>query len=145
MSVGKVFMGELDVQEFYKKTDRKIIIYKGKVYDVADYVELHPGGAEFISDLYGKNIDDVFEDQGHSRSAKELFKNFTVVGHLMGTETEEVSQAAGLDGNKIGNKIGIDFNKGGVINQLWRRTDYTLEEYKEFVKEPKHLINPVRE
>ena len=131
--------------EYYKKTDKKIVIYKGKVYDLADYVELHPGGAEFISDLYGKSIDEEFEDQGHSRSAKKLFKNFPVVGYLPSYKHEEEDHAAGLDGNKVGNKIGIDFMKGGVVNQLWHRTDYTIEDYKDFINEPKHLINPVRE
>ena len=65
---------------FYKKTDAKIIIYKGTVYDVADYVNLHPGGSSFISEHYGKQIDEHFEDQGHSRTAKKLFKEFPVVG-----------------------------------------------------------------
>lgn len=56
------FKSESEVFDFYKKTDSKVIVYKGVVYDVADYVNLHPGGSSFISDLYGKQIDQEFED-----------------------------------------------------------------------------------
>ena len=51
------FKSESEVYDFYKKTDSKVVIYKGTVYNVVDYVDLHPGGSQFISDLYGKQID----------------------------------------------------------------------------------------
>lgn len=57
-----------------------LVVYQETVYDVGDYVNLHPGGSHFITDLLNKKIDQEFEDQGHSRSAKKLFKTFPVVG-----------------------------------------------------------------
>lgn len=73
-SASRVFTSEQEVKDYYKKTDEKVIIYEGVVYDVADYVGLHPGGKDFIEDYYGTSIDAKFEEQGHSRAAKRLFK-----------------------------------------------------------------------
>jgi len=56
------FKTEEAVYAHYKKTDAKIIMHKGIVYDVSGYVSLHPGGQEFISDHFGKKIDDLFEE-----------------------------------------------------------------------------------
>lgn len=56
------FNNEEAVLEHYKKTDDKVLIYKGKVYNVADYVQLHPGGADYIEEFYGKNVEEAFEE-----------------------------------------------------------------------------------
>lgn len=45
----------------------------------------------------------------------------------------------GLEGEKINNSIRLSYFKEGIVNQLWNRTDYTMEQYKEFINEPKHF------
>ena len=131
--------------DYYKKTDEKIIIYEGVVYDVADYVGLHPGGKDFIEDYYGTSIDVKFEEQGHSRAAKKLFKQFPVVGTVLGlTKAQKPADHTGLEGSKLESKLKVDFTKG-VFNQLGNRDDYTFEDYVQFINEPKQLINPVRD
>ena len=114
------------------------------MYDVADYVGLHPGGSDFISKLYGASVDKEFEEQGHSRAAKRLFNEFPVVGTVEGLVKKAAPNFTGLEGQKCESKLVIDFSRG-VFNQLWNRKDYTLEDYVQFINEPKQLINPVRE
>lgn len=51
-----------------------------KVYDVTNYLDDHPGGAEVLLDVGGQDSDEFFEDIGHSKDARdELAK------HLVGT------------------------------------------------------------
>ena len=43
-----------------------MIIYKGKVYNVGEYKEQHPGGSDLLDKLLGKNIDEEFEEAEHT-------------------------------------------------------------------------------
>ena len=80
------FKSEQEVKEYCEQhPDLKWIVYDGEVYDVNDYLPLHPGGSDMIDVYIGKPIDEPFEDQGHSRAAKRLFKSFPHVGTLKGT------------------------------------------------------------
>ena len=40
----------------------------------------HPGGGDLIEKLLGKRIDEDFEDAEHTKSARKIFKDVTVVG-----------------------------------------------------------------
>jgi cytochrome b involved in lipid metabolism len=42
-----------------------------KVYDVSKYLNDHPGGPEIILDFAGKDADAMFEDIGHSATARQ--------------------------------------------------------------------------
>lgn len=47
------------------------------MYDVTNYLDDHPGGAEVMLDVAGQDADEFFEDIGHSNDArKELEKHF---------------------------------------------------------------------
>eukprot|EP00577_Skeletonema_sp_RCC1716_P022815 CAMPEP_0113388652 /NCGR_PEP_ID=MMETSP0013_2-20120614/9194_1 /TAXON_ID=2843 ORGANISM="Skeletonema costatum, Strain 1716" /NCGR_SAMPLE_ID=MMETSP0013_2 /ASSEMBLY_ACC=CAM_ASM_000158 /LENGTH=136 /DNA_ID=CAMNT_0000271649 /DNA_START=51 /DNA_END=462 /DNA_ORIENTATION=- /assembly_acc=CAM_ASM_000158 len=59
-----------------------------KVYDVTSYLDDHPGGAEVMLDVGGKDADDFFEDIGHSNDAREELAKH-VVGVLKLTEEEK--------------------------------------------------------
>ena len=48
------------------------MIYKGTVYDVKDYMEGHPGGSNLIKPYLGKDIEEPFEDQEHTKSALRI-------------------------------------------------------------------------
>mgnify|MGYP000107573391 CR=1 FL=1 len=49
------------------------------MYDVSSYLDDHPGGAEVMLDVGGKDADEFFEDIGHSNDAREELKK-----HLIG-------------------------------------------------------------
>jgi cytochrome b5 len=52
-----------------------------KVYNVTNYLDDHPGGAEVLLDVAGQNADEFFEDIGHSKEARvELQKH--LIGHF---------------------------------------------------------------
>jgi cytochrome b involved in lipid metabolism len=48
---------------------------------------MHPGGSEILKDELGKNIDKPFEEAEHTKSARNIFKDLPVVGHMKGSET----------------------------------------------------------
>ena len=49
------------------------MIYRNKVYDVAKFLNEHPGGKKLIVELTGKSIDAPFDDEGHSKTAQSYF------------------------------------------------------------------------
>ncbi|KAF9434376.1 hypothetical protein BGZ76_008117 [Entomortierella beljakovae] len=57
-------------QEDLNANGRLRVAISGKVYDVTDFVETHPGGKEILSDEAGKDATKKFEDIGHSDEAK---------------------------------------------------------------------------
>ena len=58
-----------------------------KVYNVTDYLDDHPGGAEVLLDVGGQDADEFFEDIGHSKDARDELKKI-LVGTLKLDEAE---------------------------------------------------------
>ncbi|GKV28712.1 hypothetical protein SLEP1_g37729 [Rubroshorea leprosula] len=54
------------------------LIINGKVYDVTNFMEDHPGGDEVLLSATGKDATDDFEDVGHSTSAREMMDKYYV-------------------------------------------------------------------
>ena len=48
------------------------------MYDVTSYLEEHPGGPEIIMEFAGKDADDMFEDIGHSKEARQAQKKLLI-------------------------------------------------------------------
>ena len=45
---------QADIDEKNKDRERHVLItFEGKIYDVVDYYEFHPGGGELITDVIG--------------------------------------------------------------------------------------------
>ena len=67
------------------------------MYDVTSYLDDHPGGAEVMLDVGGKDADEFFEDIGHSNDARE-----ELAKHLIGTLklTEEEKEKRRLAAEK---------------------------------------------
>ncbi len=85
MSADKIFTEE-EVAKHNTKDDCWVIIGNDKtggrkVYDVTKYLDDHPGGPEIIQDYAGKDADDMFEDIGHSKGARETLATL-VIGTL---------------------------------------------------------------
>ena len=55
-----------------------------KVYDVTNYLDLHPGGREIMIDQAGTNADEYFEDIGHSHEARKIMQKY-MIGELLMT------------------------------------------------------------
>ena len=121
----------------FKEQGMKDVIYQGTVYDVENYLDMHPGGSEILKDELGKNIDKPFEEAEHTKSARNIFKDLPVVGHMKGSETQSDSasttssngkpSAKREDGQELESKFQFDYTKGLFV-QLWH-TEWTFEEY----------------
>ncbi|KAG5890799.1 hypothetical protein JTB14_007193 [Gonioctena quinquepunctata] len=61
-----------------KDDSRTWIIIKDSVYDVTDYLDDHPGGAELITEWAGKDGTKEFDDFGHSGDAKKQLKTYKI-------------------------------------------------------------------
>lgn len=75
-----------------------------KVYDVSNYLDDHPGGAEVMLDVSGQNADEFFEDIGHSQDARNELEK-----HLIGIYkmTEEELEKTRIDAENRQNKGGV--------------------------------------
>ncbi len=148
----KDFKNDQEVAEHMKQTGRKYVIFEGSVYDVTDYIGVHPGGTDKIEPYVGKSIDEPFDEAEHSRSARNLFRDLDKVGIIYGNDAGIVDNAKissnpnikGLDGTILESKIKLDYSKG-LFWQLLTLEGLNWDDYIQFINEPKHLVNPVRE
>lgn len=61
-------------------SDCWVVIYD-RVYDVTNFLQDHPGGADVIMDYAGRDATLAFHGTGHSRDAIEQMRNY-LVGEL---------------------------------------------------------------
>ena len=57
------------------------VIHDDFVYNVTDFIEKHPGGAELILNYAGKDISDLFDDVNfhkHSSAAHNMLRDYRV-------------------------------------------------------------------
>ncbi|KAH7000954.1 hypothetical protein EDB80DRAFT_580435 [Ilyonectria destructans] len=62
----------------HKTRDDCWMIIQGQVYDVAKYVDDHPGGADILIDVAGKDATVEFDNAGHSEDAFEIMAEYCV-------------------------------------------------------------------
>ena len=135
-----------------KETGKKYVIFEGSVYDVTDYIGVHPGGTDKIEPYIGQSIDEPFAEAEHTRSARNVFRDLDKVGVIYGGDASNGnvdknspnSNIKGLDGTILESKIKLDYSKG-LFWQMLTLKDLTWDTYLQFINEPKHLVNPVRD
>jgi len=79
------------IKSIHSSLSEKKIEGGPKVYDVTNYLDDHPGGAEVMLDLAGKDADEFFEDIGHSNDARAELKK-----HLIGVLKLDEAEMARL-------------------------------------------------
>mmetsp|Transcript_18977 Transcript_18977/g.28265 ORF Transcript_18977/g.28265 Transcript_18977/m.28265 type:complete len:105 (+) Transcript_18977:34-348(+) len=62
----------------HNKEDDLWLIIDGKVYDVSQYMDEHPGGDILLDGAGLEDATDLFEDVGHSDEAREEMKEFLI-------------------------------------------------------------------
>ncbi|XP_051118297.1 cytochrome b5-like [Andrographis paniculata] len=88
------------------------VIINGKVYNVTNYLNEHPGGDEVILGQAGKDASEEFEDVGHGSAARLMLDEF-YVGEVDPTTKMSVDDiSVRLDPIKDGKeKLGSKNNK----------------------------------
>ncbi|KAJ5548598.1 hypothetical protein N7513_005832 [Penicillium frequentans] len=66
-----------DVAAHNTKKDTWIVIH-GQVFDITEYLQDHPGGAEVLIDTAGTDATAAYEDVGHSEDAREIMQPYLV-------------------------------------------------------------------
>ncbi|KAI1749865.1 hypothetical protein F4782DRAFT_511178 [Xylaria castorea] len=59
------------------------MVIHGQVYNVTNYLQDHPGGAEVLIDVAGRDASEDFDNAGHSEDASEIMASYHV-GKLQG-------------------------------------------------------------
>ncbi|KAK8974215.1 hypothetical protein V6N11_034584 [Hibiscus sabdariffa] len=72
----KVFVYE-DLAQHKDINDCWLLI-SGKVYDVTQFLEEHPGGDEVLIAVAGRDATDDFEDIGHSDDARGMMEKYCI-------------------------------------------------------------------
>ena len=85
----KQFKSDKEVLQLWEQEKQEIILYNGVVYDVNNFKMEHPGGNKTIEAEFGKNIEEPFEEEGHSKKARMMIKTLPIVGYIQGTKSDE--------------------------------------------------------
>ena len=55
------------------------LIIRGKVYDVSQYMERHPGGVDLLmNNSSGKDATEAYDDADHTKRAKETLEKYYI-------------------------------------------------------------------
>ncbi|RKP13282.1 cytochrome b5 [Piptocephalis cylindrospora] len=63
----------------------------GKVYDVTNFIEEHPGGEDILFEQGGTDATEAFEDVGHSEEARASLMEY-LVGPLEGDARDNIKK-----------------------------------------------------
>ncbi|GAB5355431.1 hypothetical protein AAMO2058_000204900 [Amorphochlora amoebiformis] len=79
---------DADLAKHCSKDDLWCIIH-GKVYDISQYVERHPGGIDILIDkAAGADASEAFEEIQHSEDARRALQKY-VIGFAEGSAEED--------------------------------------------------------
>eukprot|EP00121_Abeoforma_whisleri_P009234 Awhi_evm1s8489 len=62
----------------HKTSEDCWFVIDGKVYDVSEFMDEHPGGEEALLDEAGKDSTQAFEDIGHSTDARMMLSEYEI-------------------------------------------------------------------
>ncbi len=68
------------------------IIIKGRVYDVTNFLDDHPGGPSVLADAAGKDVTEEFERVGHPESVQKTMNKYHI-GLIESANTNSESSA----------------------------------------------------
>ncbi|PWN19217.1 cytochrome b5 [Microstroma glucosiphilum] len=99
----KITMEQLQEHD---KTGDLWLLMDGKVYDVSNFMDEHPGGDEVLTSEAGKDCTEAFEDVGHSDDARSLLPPM-LVGELEGAvqKAKQTASSVNQSAQKSGNPL----------------------------------------
>ncbi|WOO78908.1 Cytochrome b5 [Vanrija pseudolonga] len=82
----------IDDLQAHKSRESLYLLLSGKVYDVTQFLDEHPGGDEVLLEEGGRDATEAFEDVGHSDEARDMLPKM-LLGSFDGPT--KVAKAAG--------------------------------------------------
>ena len=82
----------------HNKEESPWLLIHGKVYDVKEYMDNHPGGPEILVDNSGKDASEEYDDIGHSDDATAEMEKF-IIGRVKGVTYESLKKSSGGGGS----------------------------------------------
>lgn len=99
-----------------------LVRYRGTVYDVAQFLENHPGGRATIEDLANGDITEAFDQVGHSDKALRIMARLPVIKTTADFDSQHKSDAAKgkpqLDGKFLVRKLFTPEDKNNIHKTL---------------------------
>lgn len=68
----------LDECQKHTTEDNCWLVIHGKVYDVSEFLDEHPGGFDIVLSSTGRDATEDFEEIGHSNAAKEMLEKYYI-------------------------------------------------------------------
>lgn len=138
------------------------VTYKGKVYDVTEFIQDHPGGDDLILDYAGKDVTAIMADvleHDHSDAAYEILDEYCIgvlsegegagAGDLAGqSENDDEVRCTSDDFHPSLTDLALDAKKNQFLDlrkPLFTQMlfgDFTKEFYLEQVHKPRYLPYP---
>lgn len=114
-----VFYSMKEVSKHDTEDDMWIVVGNAKnggpkVYNVTEYVNDHPGGADSLIDNAGKYADDMFEDIGHSGDARKILKTF-YIGDVTEEDATQLLAETTKSAAEISSRGGLGFGAVAVV------------------------------
>ncbi|XP_033226573.1 fatty acid 2-hydroxylase [Belonocnema kinseyi] len=67
----------VEKKEMQAKDEREFVVsYRGKVYEISDFLKKHPGGSKILKPFEGTSLNEVMDQIPHSEAALHLFEDF---------------------------------------------------------------------
>ena len=114
-----------------KKYDSFIVVYKGKKYNIANFINRHPGGTEIIIPYKDKDITVAFDHIGHSDDAKTILKK-----RLVNTEYSSTTDSSSSDSSFIDRSSEIELE-----NETISKSKFLIK--KLFTEEDKFNVHKI--
>jgi len=85
------------------------IVINDSVYDVAEFLNDHPGGEEVLLEQTGKDATEEFEDVGHSSDAREVMQKYKI-GELIEEDKRQNKKSSNKPKSESSSDSGDDFS-----------------------------------
>ncbi|CAM8914958.1 unnamed protein product [Rhodiola kirilowii] len=93
------------------------LIINGKVYDVTQFLDDHPGGDDPLLQVTGKDASDDFEDVGHSNNAREVMKEYYIGDIDLSTMPAKAKSQAPVKAQQV-QKVSTQGGSGFLVKLL---------------------------
>eukprot|EP01132_Coremiostelium_polycephalum_P005351 gene5351-6676_t len=135
-NIGRYYSVE-EVAQHNTRNDFWTIVH-GKVYDLTDYLMMHPGGPNLIFKHGGKSATDDFEGMFHSRNARAILERF-YIGKLLNSSSPSTSTGTS-NNNTFLSPSSINMDKIKESRDTYR---YIISIPKEKVEDKLDWVSPL--